>query len=452
MFNRLDLFNSRATINSSIEDVDTVFYENYRRQKVTLQFTFYNWLANILFLLNDLVIGHVQYLIVIDVFIVLFYGALYLYCKKTHNQKNTAIVLASSLNLWLFFNADLYGKESLIFIFFFTLSLMTFFLFDFRKTIQFFSFLAIPILSLVVLFITDFSIFQENSFSKNEIETTALLSIAGNLTLFYIFINGIVRSIYRIESMFSVEKRKLLESRLELSKLNIKLSNYNSNLNTELDKAKAEILLQQKENELIRLKAEEDERKRISQELHDSIGVLLSTSKMKLENVQKQNTEKNSDIVEAINLIDTTIIEVRHISQNLQPILFNELGLVKILHDMVYQINSIKSNFNLKFLNNGYTRQLSRANELMLFRVIMEKVNNMLKHAHASEGIIQLIVLENLIHISIEDDGIGYEVAEVKSGLGNSNSEYRIELLGGKINIESAEGKGTLVQIEIPLS
>jgi signal transduction histidine kinase len=450
---KLDLFNSlKVEVNTSNTAVDTAFYENYRRQKVTLQFTFYSFLANVLFLINDIFIGHVFYLVLIDVFVVLFYGALYIYNKRTNNQRNTAITLAASSNIWLFYNADLYGKESLIFIFFFTLSLMTFFLFDFRKRLQFFGFLAAPIICLLILFLKNFSIFQENSFSNDEIYSTSILSIIGNLILFYVFINGIVSSVYRIETIFNEEKAKLIDSRLALNNLNDKLRDYNENLNSELEKAKSEILKQQKENQIIHLKAEEGERKRISQELHDSIGVLLSTSKMKLEKVKNQQTEKDTALNEAINLIDNTIIEVRYISQNLQPVLFKELGLVKVLHDMFFQINKLKANFSIKFLNKGYTQQLNREKEMILFRVIMEKINNILKHANASEAIVQLIALENQLHISIEDDGDGYIISEVKTGLGNLNSEYRIGHLGGSINIESGAGKGTLVQIEIPLS
>jgi len=448
---KLDFFKSATNKNAvSKPEMDVTYYEEYRRAKVTLQFTLYSFLGNILFLINDLIIGHIQYLVFIDILIVFFYGALYVYFKKTINQTNTAIALASSLNLWLFYNSDLYGKESLLFIFFFTLSLMTFFLFDFRKKIQFFGFLAAPIICLFILFATNFSIFQEDSFTTNEIESTAFLSIVGNLVLFYIFINAIVRSIYRIEAIFSEEKTKLIASRRELSKLNIKLNDYNGNLNKELEKARNEIISQQKTNDIIRLTAEEGERKRISQELHDSIGVLLSTSKIKLENLKIQAAADHMELDEAINLIDTTIIEVRHISQNLQPVLFTELGLVKVLHDMVYQINNLKSNFCIKFLNKGYTNQLNREKELMFFRVIMEKINNILKHANASEAIVQLIVIDNLLNASIEDDGVGYTISEVKSGLGNLNSEYRIGLLGGTINCESSPSKGTLVQIEIP--
>lgn len=433
------------------QSVNGTLFGQIRRHKVTTQFTLYNFLANILFLINDLIIGHVQYLIIVDCFVVLFYGSLYLYSRNPKNQEKSAILLAGSLNIWLVINADLYGKDSFIFLFLFTLSLMTFFLFDYKKKILFFSFLSVPAFGVFLLLSTNFSMFEEASFSKQEIETTAILSILGNLVLYYIFINGILRSVRRIEELFEIEQEKLMTSRIELEKLNIKISGYNVKLQDELEKAKQEIRQQQKQEDLIRYQGEENERKRISRELHDSLGVLLSTIKLSLEQTRERVGRDNLEVKRSIELIDKSISEVRYISQNLQPVLFAEFGLVKTLEDILPQVNELNKTLEIRLLNNGYTSQLNRSIELILFRVIMEQVNNIIRHAQASEAIIQLVVVDEHLLISIEDNGIGFEPQIPSKGLGLSNSLYRVQSLNGKHNIESKLGKGTLIQIEIPL-
>ena len=424
-------------------------YSKLRRDKVTARFTLFNFLANIAFLINDIVIEHVSYLIIIDYCVVTFYGLLYLFYKMTKKQEITAVLLTLSLNFWLYFNADLYGKQSIIFIFFFTLSFMTFFLFDYKNKLRFYIFLSLPVIALMVLLVTDFSVFNE-TFQADEIESTAILSIAGNLVLYYVFINGIINSINTVDHLFSSEKVKLKQSENQLSQLNHQVNEQNNNLNHQVELMKKELLEKQKELDLVHIHAEENERKRISNEIHDSLGVLLSISRMKLEVIEKKIADEN--IAECIALINQAIDEIKIISLQLQPVMFEELGVVKILEDLLIKINNSEKAPLFRLINNGYNNQLNKEQELLLFRVIMEKINNILKHAQATEAIIQLVADKEFLRLSIEDNGVGYDSKKASMGLGKFSSEYRVQLMNGIIQTESNSEKGTLVIIQIPLT
>ena len=154
----------------------------------------------------------------------------------------------------------------------------------------------------------------------------------------------------------------------------------------------------------------------------------------------------SSNILDAIN-------EIRTISRSLVPSSIDDLGLVESIHDLAESIRATKK-LSIEFYHQGPIDQmLSEQQKLMLFRIAQEQANNVLKHAEARNLIIELIMEENAVDLSISDDGKGFDMDSVKGkkGLGLSNISSRAELFNGEVNIVSAPGKGCKMKIHVPI-
>jgi len=197
------------------------------------------------------------------------------------------------------------------------------------------------------------------------------------------------------------------------------------------------------------IEGQESERKRIAQDLHDSLGGLLATIKVKFGIIQKEIEELESMDVykQTSNLIDDACAEVRKIAHNMMPDALNKLGLIAAVKDIADQYSNIK----IKVIDLGIGR-LSENQEIMLYRVIQEFLNNTRKHADASEVIIQFSADDIYDHIYIEDNGSGFDKEKTirHKGLGLKSMESRISFIGGEMEIDSKIGVGTTLQISIP--
>ena len=201
----------------------------------------------------------------------------------------------------------------------------------------------------------------------------------------------------------------------------------------------------------------EEERRNIARELHDGLGQLLTAAHLNLDlgeqNVHKNPDKAREDIRRAKELITTTIREVRNISQNLRPAVLDDFGLVPAIRnlcDEFYRTGTLDVQFSEYEMQDHY----SPAIEIVVFRVCQEALNNIVRHAGASEASIDLYNRESHILIVIQDNGQGFEPARIsQSGTGSGliNIKERVELLGGNIQIESQLNEGTEIIIEIPL-
>jgi two-component system NarL family sensor kinase len=200
------------------------------------------------------------------------------------------------------------------------------------------------------------------------------------------------------------------------------------------------------------LQGEERERERISKELHDGIGQMLTAIKLMSNAIKGQDDVK----IELKKMIDETIAETRRISFNLMPSVLLNFGLipsVKILCENAEKYSMLKINHSLtesELINN-----ITFEKKVTLYRLIQEAINNILKHANASNVFIKI---ENDIHnifVQIQDNGNGFEIDKAKKkvngGKGLSNMFQRAELCGGICTIDSQLGTGTNVNITIPL-
>lgn len=217
---------------------------------------------------------------------------------------------------------------------------------------------------------------------------------------------------------------------------------------------KNEIAHQQNLAALGIIEAEERERKRIAGDLHDGLGQLISSVKMNTEILVERYLIKNADAdnlsVKTISLIDESCREVRSIAHQMMPNVLVKLGLVFALRDLVNNINSDKLRTNIHI--SGIEERLDPHIETVLYRVIQESINNVIKHAFASVLDISLMCEKKEITVTIEDNGKGFDLDEKNEaiGIGLRNMANRIEFLKGTVDISSAKGKGTLIAIYIP--
>ncbi len=198
--------------------------------------------------------------------------------------------------------------------------------------------------------------------------------------------------------------------------------------------------------------AQEKERAEIGKELHDNVNQILSTAKLYLELAKTDTKQKDALIKKSSDSIFTAINEIRHISKALVPPSVKDLGLVDSINDLVESLRMTTS-LQVQFLYKGdFENQIDDKQKLMLFRIIQEQINNVLKHANASHVTIDLSIDGKLINLSIADNGKGFEPGKVKfkKGVGLSNIESRAHLFNGDITITSAPGKGCKLFIQVP--
>ena len=203
------------------------------------------------------------------------------------------------------------------------------------------------------------------------------------------------------------------------------------------------------------IEAEENERKRIAGDLHDGVGQLMSAAKMNLSSFEsRSHFETENDRFEfekIISLVDESCKEVRNVSHNMMPNALLKRGLSSAVKEFIDKIDHHVLKVNL--YSEGLNERLDTNIETVLYRVIQECVNNVIKHSHANVLDISLIKDREGIDVTIEDNGNGFDTSEISQveGIGLKNIRARIDYLKGSFDFDSAPGKGTMVAIHVPI-
>lgn len=201
--------------------------------------------------------------------------------------------------------------------------------------------------------------------------------------------------------------------------------------------------------------AEENERRRIAGDLHDGVGQLLSATRMNLDTLLERIKLTDPDNLElatkTMDMVDEGCKEVRTIAHQMMPNVLLKMGLVSALRDFVNKIDPYRLKIVLETA--GLDNRLDNSVEIVLYRVIQETVNNVIKHAQASLLDIQVMLEGAEVSVTIEDNGRGFDATDKDkfNGIGIKNIIKRVEYLKGTVDISSSPGKGTLVAILIPL-
>ena len=199
---------------------------------------------------------------------------------------------------------------------------------------------------------------------------------------------------------------------------------------------------------------QEEERKRISRDLHDDVGTKLSALKLFLSSLHERASDTNDEEIKLLaesseQYITEAMQDIRRLLLNLSPAVLEEFGYSTAVEVLVNKINETKQiNFNLVMF--GMKNRLPKDYELALYRITQELINNVLKHAEAKYVSLQIGQRDKKIILMIEDDGKGFDVHAHKDGYGLQNLEARTQLMHGIMTIDSQPGKGTSVWIEIP--
>lgn len=201
--------------------------------------------------------------------------------------------------------------------------------------------------------------------------------------------------------------------------------------------------------------AQEQERKRVAQDLHDGLGQLLSTARLNVsaleDSLDPTDSESDKIWLNALSLIDESVQEVRNVSHNIMPSALIRLGLVAALREQVAKINRA-GKISVKLEIAGMETRLDEAVEITLYRVVQEVMNNAIKHSNAKEIVVSINRAHGKLEVGIKDDGIGLDLQLIKrsTGIGWQNIYSRVELINGVIDMNSSPGAGTNVQVLVP--
>lgn len=193
---------------------------------------------------------------------------------------------------------------------------------------------------------------------------------------------------------------------------------------------------------------QENERQRLSREIHDSLGQMLIALKLKYQATHSENIKP-----ELLMLVDQTIEETRRMSGDLQPAELDEFGLKPALQRLCNKQEEM-SKLCIEIDTEALPDKMNEKLEIYLYRILQESLNNIYKHADATEAKVKMKRIHNSLIIDICDNGIGFDpkIIEQSGSYGLKNIRDRVNLLRGRINIKSAPGKGTCIHIRISIS
>jgi signal transduction histidine kinase len=197
----------------------------------------------------------------------------------------------------------------------------------------------------------------------------------------------------------------------------------------------------------------EDERLRIRRDLHDELGPMLASQGLKLtaaRQVIRTKPDKAESLVEeVIQQSQQTVADVRRLVHGLRPPALDQLGLVEAIRDLA-RSNGSGLSLDVSTPPDGLPR-LPAAVEVNVYRIVLEAWNNATKHAHASRCTVSFVIEQNLLVISIRDDGVGMS-KEYRAGVGLRSMRARAEEIGGELGVDAVQPHGTCITARLPLS
>jgi signal transduction histidine kinase len=221
-------------------------------------------------------------------------------------------------------------------------------------------------------------------------------------------------------------------------------------------KLKQEALKRIHQNDLLRtsIHVQEEERKRIAQDLHDELGSVLSIMRMQLVLLEQQSSEKAQSLLTGLQgarqLSEKAMAGIRSISHQLMPPQLESFGLIKTLESVIWQINNT-GEITIELTSSSPMTNLSWIVNLGLYRIVMELINNTIKHADAKQIKIDFFRSVRYIICCYSDDGKGLSENNIDKGLGHKSIEGRVSSLEGKLEMGNGATGGFYALIELPV-
>jgi signal transduction histidine kinase len=204
------------------------------------------------------------------------------------------------------------------------------------------------------------------------------------------------------------------------------------------------------------LAVQENERKRIAVELHDSIGQMLTAIKFKIESILQEKNKKKS-LEALVPLVRETIEETRRIQMDLRPSTLDDIGILATLDWFCREYQRIYSHIRIEKEIGLLESEVSAPLKTAIYRLTQEAFNNIAKHSHADLILLSLQSTNGKVELIIKDNGIGFGLEEIsssensKKGLGLTSMRERVELSGGAFAIETTPGAGTMIKANWPI-
>ncbi|MEO8769545.1 MAG: PAS domain S-box protein [Ferruginibacter sp.] len=226
---------------------------------------------------------------------------------------------------------------------------------------------------------------------------------------------------------------------------------------TERKKLESQLLTEQVQKQKLinqaTINAQEEERNRISGELHDNVNQLLISSRLHI-GVAKNNPQNQTELLnKATEYLLMAVEEIRALSKKMNSHIVSSVGLIESITDIAYNMQKLNEIEVATDIDKTLILKLSTEQQLMVFRIVQEQTNNIIKHAEASEASISLIEKDNNINLIISDNGKGFDKETKKmKGLGFVNIFNRIDAYNGKLDIQSSPGNGCVIDINFPIT
>lgn len=204
------------------------------------------------------------------------------------------------------------------------------------------------------------------------------------------------------------------------------------------------------------LEIKEQTLKNISEEIHDNVGQILSLAILNLSAIELADTEKAALKIESVtNLVKKSVSDLRDLSKALDPDNISNVGLASIIRfelEMLEKTGMYRTTYRVS----GTEHRFHSAREIVIYRIVQESLNNIMKHAGASEVEVKLIFSDDRLVIGIRDDGKGFDLSRLdkgnvrQNGAGIRNMKNRALLIGAELEVKSVPLKGTQIQMAIP--
>ncbi|MBD0399791.1 tetratricopeptide repeat protein [Flammeovirga sp. EKP202] len=202
---------------------------------------------------------------------------------------------------------------------------------------------------------------------------------------------------------------------------------------------------------------EDIERNRISKDIHDGLQQTLTVSSLNFQKVRKSIAELPTEVLETFetgyDYLQRSITESRSVAHNLMPKAIVDFGIIKAFESLIFELDKSTDKIEFEFFHNFGEHQIENQQvKLTLYRILQEGINNIFKYSKASKVDIQLKNYEDIYMLTIEDNGVGFDAVKVlkeETGLGFKGMKNRLDAINGFLEVESREGRGTTLLIEI---
>ncbi|MGG0669538.1 sensor histidine kinase [Lederbergia citrisecunda] len=205
------------------------------------------------------------------------------------------------------------------------------------------------------------------------------------------------------------------------------------------------------------IQAQEEERKRLSRDIHDGPAQMLANVLLRSGLIEKTFSERGSnaalsELNQLKEMVRNALLEVRRIIYDLRPMALDDLGLIPTLRKYSSTVMEYEKGATIHFMNNGTEKRFESSIEVAIFRLVQECISNALKHGNSSDVWVKVEWLRDTMNIVVKDNGKGFDLSQTKDkSFGIIGMRERVELLKGEMKIMSTIGNGTTVLFRIPL-